>query len=159
QNLPAIVEKRVLRPTSDATKAALDGAFATLKKGAGPSWATMLGKLDAADFRRLYPFSPALVEALVALSNTLQRERTSIRLLTEILVEHIEDLSIGQVVGVGDLYDVLAGGDDTADGVMKARFESAKQMYTYRFLPVLQQTHGTDTPDACQRLRPAHPAR
>ena len=40
---------------------------------------------------------------------------------------------------VGDLYDVLAGGEDSADGVMKSRFESAKQMYTYRFLPVLQE--------------------
>jgi hypothetical protein len=159
KNLPAIVKKRVLVPASDATESTLDGAFAMLKKDAGPSWQTLLGKLDADEFRRLYPFSPALVEALVALSNTLQRERTSIRLLTEVLVEHIEDLSIGQVVGVGDLYDVLAGGDDTADGVMKARFESAKQIYTYRFLPLLQETHETNTPEACQRLRADHLAR
>jgi hypothetical protein len=159
RNLPAIVKKRVLRPADDKTEAVLAEAFATLQRGAGSSWRTMLGQLDADDFQRLYPFSPALVEALVALSNSLQRERTAIKLLTEILVEHIEDLTIGQVVGVGDLYDVLAGGEDTADGVMKSRFESAKQMYTYRFLPVLQQAHDTDTPEACQRLRADHPAR
>ena len=160
RNLPAIAEKRVLKPASDEAKATLDQAFDKMRKGAAdPAWKTMLGHLDAADFRRLYPFSPALVEALVALSNSLQRERTAIKLLTEILVEHIEDLSLGGVVGVGDLYDVLAGGEDTADGVMKSRFESAKQMYTYRFLPVLQEQHETNTPEKCQRLRPDHPAR
>lgn len=159
RNLPAIVKKRVLKRADDTTEAQLTEAFAKLKKGAGSSWQTMLGQLDAEAFQSLYPFSPALVEALVALSNSLQRERTAIKLLTEILVEHIEDLTLGQVVGVGDLYDVLAGGEDTADGVMKSRFESAKQMYTYRFLPVLQQAHKTDSPEACQRLRPDHPAR
>lgn len=160
RNLPAIVEKRVLRPKDAAAKGTLDQAFDKVRKGAGdPAWKTMLGQLDAADFRRLYPFSPALVDALVALSNSLQRERTAIKLLSEILVEHIEDLALGSVVGVGDLYDVLAGGEDSADGVMRARFEAAKQMYTYRFLPILQDTHGTNTPEKCQRLRADHPAR
>jgi pyridoxine kinase len=66
------------------------------------------------DNGRLY-VPPALVDALVALSNALQRERTAIKLLNELLVEHIEDLKVGDVVGVGDLWDVLAGGEDTAD--------------------------------------------
>ena len=160
RNLPAIVEKRVLKPKSaDATKA-LDEAFEKMKRTTtDPAWRTMLGQLDGQDFRRLYPFSPALVDALVALSNALQRERTAIKLLNEILVEHIEDLKLGEVVAVGDLYDVLAGGEDSADGVMRGRFEAAKQMYTYRFLPVLQDAHGTNTADKCQRLRADHPAR
>jgi len=119
----------------------------------------MLGQLDASDFRKLYPFSPALVDALVALSNALQRERTAIKLLTELLVEHIEELKVGEVVGVGDLYDVLAGGEASADGVMRSRFESAKHVYTYRLLPLLQDQHRTNTAEKCQRLRPEHPAR
>lgn len=160
RNLPAIVERRVLKPRDAEAKRALTEAFATLAKKSGDAaWRTMLGQRDASDFEKLYPFSPALVEALVALSNSLQRERTAIKLLTEILVEHIEDLQVGGVVGVGDLFDVLAGGEDTADGVMKSRFESAKQMYAFRFLPMLQEKHGTNTPQTCQRLRPDHPAR
>ena len=154
RNLPAIVERRVLRPKDGGAKAALDSAFAKVKGSIqGASWHTLLGQLDGEAFRQLYPFSPALVEALVALSNSLQRERTAIRLLTEILVEHVEDLQLGDVVGVGDLFDVLAGGEDTADGVMRARFESAKQLYQYQLLPVIQAAHGTTTPDVCQRLR------
>ncbi len=42
---------------------------------------------------------------------------------------------------------------------MRARFDSAKQLYAYQFLPVIQQTNGTNTPEKCQRLRPNHPAR
>ncbi|MCC6750664.1 MAG: hypothetical protein IT371_23605 [Deltaproteobacteria bacterium] len=160
RNLPAIAEKRVLRARSEEARRTLDQAFQQMKSSVGEAtWQTLLGKLDAQDFRRLYPFSPALVEALVALSNSLQRERTAIKLLTELLVEHVEDLELGQVVCVGDLYDVLAGGEDTASGPMKARFESAKQLYAYQFLPLLQDRHGTTTAERCQRLRPDHPAR
>lgn len=158
-NLPAIVSERILRPKSDQARKELDDAFAQLQRKAGASWSTLLGEEgDAAAFRKLYPFSPALVETLVALSNSLQRNRTAIRLLMEILVDYIPDLELGQLVPVGDLFDVLAGGDDTADGVMKARFEQAKQLYSYRLLPMLHETHGTGTPARCQRLRPEHRA-
>lgn len=75
------------------------------------------------------------------------------------MVEHIDDLNLGEVVRVGDLFDVLCSGEDTADGVMKARFEVAKELYKYRFLPLLQDAHGTTTEARCQRLRPDHPTR
>ncbi|MEP7124754.1 MAG: hypothetical protein ABJE95_27750 [Byssovorax sp.] len=159
RDLPAILEKRVLKHKNEDSRRLLDEAFEKLKRASGASWQTLLGRDDAAAFRSLYPFSPVLVEALVALSNSLQRERTAIKLLLEILVEHIEDLRLGDVVGVGDLFDVLSGGDDPADGVMKARFEAAKQIYRYQFLPMIQEGNGTTTPDRCQRLRPGHPVR
>jgi hypothetical protein len=156
RNLPAVVEKRVVKPKDAAARAQLDAAFEALRRGAGDSWETMLGKEDGQAFRQLYPFSPALVDALVALSNTLQRSRTAIRLLNELLVDHIEDLQVGEVVRVGDLFDVLAGGEDAADGVMKSRFESAKRLYEQDLLPVIQAQHGTNTAERCQRLRANH---
>jgi hypothetical protein len=155
-NLPEIVRARILRPKNEGAKKALDDAFTSLQRGASASWSTLLGEEDAAAFRKLYPFSPALVETLVALSNSLQRNRTAIRLLMEILVDHVPDLKMGDVVGVGDLFDVLAGGDDTADGIMKARFEAAKHLYKHQLLPLIHETHGTGTGDKCQRLRPEH---
>ena len=45
---------------------------------------------------------PALVEALVALSDCLQRERTAIRILMELLVNHLPDLETGRVVLTDD---------------------------------------------------------
>ena len=85
-------------------------AFEQMRKAAGDkAWSTMLGKLDAAAFRKLYPFSPALVEGLVALSNSLQRERTAIKLLTELLVEHIEDLQVALFFDGDDDGNIDAG--------------------------------------------------
>src|SRR5690606_714196 len=114
------------------------------------------GQYDAKDFRRLYPFSPSLVETLIALSTSLQRQRTSIKLLTEMLVEHIEDLQLGGLVGVGDLFDLLASGDESATGIMRARFKAAIDLYKHQLLPMIQRTHGTNTPARCQRERDDH---
>ncbi len=157
RNLPAIVEHRVLRPKEGA-RAQLAAAFEAMKRSAGASGGTLLGTEDAAAFQKLYPFSPALVDVLVALSSSLGRQRTAIELLMELLVEHIEDLAIGEVVRVGDLFDLLAAGEAPADGVMCARFESAKQIYRH-LLPLIQEAHGTTTDARCQRRRAAHPAR
>lgn len=158
KNLPAIVEHRVLVPKAGA-KTALTAAFEQMKKSAGPSWATLLGGDDAAAFQKLYPFSPALVDVLVSLSNSLQRQRTAIKLLLELLVDHIEDLQLGEVVRLGDLYDLLAAGEDSADGAMRALFESAKQLYKHQLLPMIQEQNGTTTDTRCQRKRAGHPAR
>ena len=152
-NLPAIVEKRVLRAKDDAARAALDEAFERMRRSAGPAWNVLLGGDDQAAFRKLYPFSPALVDVLVALSNSLQRQRTAIKLLLEILVDHTGDLALGDVVRVGDLFDVLAAGQDSADGVMRSRFEAAKQLYKYQFLPLIQRQNGTEGAARCQRMR------
>jgi hypothetical protein len=152
-NLPAIVEKRILRPRDEAARKALDDAFERMRRSAGPAWNVLLGGDDQAAFRKLYPFSPALVDVLVALSNSLQRQRTAIKLLMEILVEHTADLGLGEVVRVGDLFDVLAAGQDSADGVMRSRFEAAKQIYKYQFLPMIQRQNGTDSAARCQRVR------
>jgi hypothetical protein len=159
KNLPAIVEHRVLIAKDDAARATLRGAFEQLRRTAGASWQTMLGADDAAAFQKLYPFSPALVDVLVALSNSLQRQRTAIKLLMELLVEHIDDLVVGEVVRVGDLFDLLAAGEESADGVMRARFESAKHIYKHQLLPLIREQHGTGSEARCQRMRSNHPAR
>jgi hypothetical protein len=158
-NLPAIVERRILKPKNDAAKSTLKTAFETMRRSAGSAWNTLLAHEDQGAFEKLYPFSPALVDCLVALSNSLQRQRTAIKLLMELLVEHTRDLTVGEVVRVGDLFDVLASGQDSADGIMKSRFEAAKQIYKYQFLPLIQRTNGTTTAARCQRERPDHPTR
>ncbi|GAB5549918.1 MAG: hypothetical protein SangKO_096780 [Sandaracinaceae bacterium] len=159
RNLPAIVEKRILRPKDAAAQKKLDDAFAQLERKASGSWDTLLASETPEAFRKLYPFSPALVEALVALSNSLQRQRTAIKLLVELLVEHMEDLELGEVMRVGDLFDVLAGGEEAADGVMRARFDAAKKLYEYELLPMIRAGRGTASEEKCQRMRNDHPVR
>jgi len=157
-NLPAIVEHRVLRPKNDEAGDALADGFAKAWRAAGMAQSTLIGSVgNEAAFRKVYPFSPALVEVLVALSDCLQRERTAIRILMELLVEHLPQLELGPVVPVGDAYDVIAGGEDPFDQVMRDRFNRARHIYQESFLPMIQGEHGTESPEVCQRLREDHP--
>jgi hypothetical protein len=159
RNLPAIVEKRVVRPRTEEAKRTLDAAFDRMRASLGNvAWGTLLGEIgDEKGFRLVYPFSPALIEALVAMSHYLQRERTALKVLVELLVEHMDDFEIGKVVPVGDLYDVLAGGEEPMDGAMRERFAAAKRLYLNELLPVIQRANETGSKDRCQRERGDHP--
>ena len=154
RNLPSIVEKRVVRAKDASAKKQLDDAFIQMRRSLGSAWGTLLGDVaDEKSFRQVYPFSPALIEAVVALSACLQRERTALKVLVELLVDHLPDFELGKVVPVGDLFDALAGGEEPMDGVMRERFAAARRLYTSELLPVLQAQNGTGTKDRCQRLR------
>lgn len=158
RNLPAIIRKRVVRPRDAAAKERLEQGFRDLlRKLSQADKTTLLGDLgDENDLRTLYPFSPALVEALVAMSAFLQRDRTALKVLVELLVEHMEDFQFGRLLPVGDLYDVLAGGEEPMDGAMRVRWQDARRLYQNELLPVIQAKHGTATAQRCQRLRDEH---
>jgi hypothetical protein len=160
-NLPAIVKHRVVRPKDDEAAEMLKDDFARTWRAAGQAASVLIGSEgDEAAFKQVYPFSPALVEALVALSDCLQRERTAIRILMELLVHHLPDLELGRVVPVGDAFDALAENEDPIDDpVMKARFDRARDLYGNSFLPIIRRSHGTDNPTDCQRMREDHDRR
>ena len=160
-NLPAIVAHRVVRPKDESAAQKLADDFAKTWRAAGQAQSVLIGSEgDEADFKKVYPFSPALIEALVALSDCLQRERTAIRILMELLVNHLPDLETGRVVPVGDAFDALAESEDPIDDpVMKARFDRARDLYREAFLPIIRRQHNTDNPAACQRLREDHDRR
>lgn len=155
KDLPAIIEKRVVHPKNPEAKQTLDTAFDGMRRTLGQTaWGTLLGDIgDEQGFRRVYPFSPALVEVLVAMSHYLQRERTALKLLVEMLVHQLDDFEIGKLVPVGDLYDALAEGEEPMDGTMRERFSAAKRLYDSELLPLIQEQNQTDTPTKCQRLR------
>ncbi len=155
KNLPAIIERKVVVPRDEAAKAKLGADFEkTRRRLQEAEWGTLLGELrDGSAFAKVFPFSPALIEALVALSQCLQRERTAIRMLVELLRFRLEDFVAGQLVPVGDLFDVLAAGEEPMDFSMRERFRAAKRLYQYELLPVIQQANGTADPARCQRLR------
>ncbi len=159
RNLPTVVEKRVVKPKNAEARKTLDDAFERMRRGLGQqAWATLLGEIgDEKAFRQVYPFSPALIETLVAQSSYLQRERTALKVLVELLVEHLEDFEMGRLVAVGDLFDVLAGGEEPMDGHMRERFAAAKRLYSAELLPRIQTENGTATKARCQRLRDDHP--
>ncbi len=148
RNLPAIAEKRVLRPSSEAARQELEQAFNGFLSVRREVLDTLLTTTaDREMFRQVYPFSPALVQALIAVSSVLQRERTALKLMLQLLVDRREDLELGQIIPVGDLYDVIAQGDEPFSDAMRIHFDNAKRLYHQRLLPLLERTHGVTWQD------------
>ena len=148
RNLPVIAERRLLRPRDEQARREIDAAFATLKGLRADVSATLLtdeGQWQA--FRQVYPFSPALVQTLVAVSSVLQRERTALKLMQQLLVERRNDLELGQLIPVGDLFDVIAEGDEPFSDAMRLHFDNAKRLYYQKLLPMLERRHGVTWQD------------
>ncbi len=143
RNLPAIAEKRVLRPVSEAARQTLEAAFDDLMTMRKEMLDTLLTTTaDREMFRKVYPFSPALVQTLIAVSAALQRERTALKLMLQLLVDRKTDLELGQLIPVGDLYDAIVEGDEPFSEGMRLHFDNAKRLYNQRLLPMLERRHG-----------------
>jgi len=145
RNLPEIARKRLLKPRPDVPGAAeaITAAFDTTTKVRREVWDALLGvdsgagaDLDA--FRATYPFSPAFISTLVHVSSALQRSRTALKLMRQLLVDRRETLRLGQLVPLGDLYDVISGGGDQPfTDKLKHEFETAQRIYTGKLRPHL----------------------
>ena len=143
RNLPAIVEKRLLRPQSPAAAQGLQTAFERTARVREEVMNTLLTRAGDRDmFRQVYPFSPALVQTLVAISSLLQRERTALKLMLQLLVNQRDVLQLGDIVPVGDLFDVIVEGDEPFTQAMRLNFDHAKRLYRQKLLPMLEQEHG-----------------
>ncbi|MFD0820109.1 phage resistance protein, partial [Micromonospora zhanjiangensis] len=150
-NLPEITEKRLLKPNDDAARAVIDNAFAAVKHNR-EVWDTLLlgaqygdagiGS-DATAFRQLYPFSPALVATLVALSQALQRERTALKVMTELLVDRRDTLRVNDLIGVAALFDPLVLHGELPDRPkLRQQFEAARILYQRKLRPKLLVLNG-----------------
>ncbi|MDI1269467.1 MAG: phage resistance protein [Polaromonas sp.] len=142
RNLPAIAEKRVLRPIDEAARQTLQTAFEEVLRVRKDVLDTLLTtSADRDMFQKVYPFSPALVQTLIAVSAALQRERTALKLMMQLLVDRRADLELGQLIPVGDLYDAISEGDEPFSEGMRLHFDNAKRLYTQRLLPMLERQH------------------
>lgn len=151
RNLPAIAEKRILLPKSDDAKAQMDAEFDRTKTIREEVMKTLLTRdANRDDFRKLYPFSPALVETLVAVSSLLQRERTALKVMAMLLSEQKETLQLGQIVPVGDLFDQVSQGDEAFSADMKVHFDNANRLYQQHLKPLLEKEHDISCEAAAQ---------
>ncbi|MFJ6420462.1 hypothetical protein [Streptomyces hydrogenans] len=148
RNLPEIIKERVLKPLP-GQEAALENAFAGVDRsnqqvkdilldGGGATHA------DWSAFRAVYPLSPALLNVLVALSGALQRERTGLKLV-QLLLQRNAHAAVGQLIPLGDLWDVLLGGTGAAfTDKLKRESEAAVKFYTKARTHLLDK-YGADT--------------
>lgn len=158
RNLPLIAQRRLLRPRSEAARQQLDDTFDEVRRQLEQRderdvLLTESGDLDA--FRRLYPFSPALVDALVALSGAMQRERTALKVMLQLLVEGRDSLELGQLIPLGDLFDAVNAGDEPLTEVMRSQFAQARRLWSNRFHPMLLREHGL-TDEAAESVPLTH---
>lgn len=148
-DLPKIAHKRLLEPAGPAAAARIVAAVQAVKANQG-AWDTLLASeidADESDFADVYPFSPALVDTLVALSSLLQRERTALKVMAELLAKGRDTLVIDDVIPVGDLYDaVVDSGSREVPLTDEVRhvFGVARKLYDDKLRPVLLSSHGLD---------------
>ncbi len=149
RNLPEIAARRILEPKSEAARQQIEQAWHQTERIRDEVMSILLTpKLDRSVFRKVYPFSPALMETLIAVSSVLQRERTALKVMLQLLVNQRDTLELGQIVPVGDLFDVIAEGDEPFTEGMRIHFENAKRLYHQKLLPMLEQEHGIRHPGA-----------
>ncbi len=148
RNLPQIAQARLLKPTNPEAEAKVEAAFAEAKRLGPDVWDTLLGHdksttgADEDAFRRTYPFPPAFMDTLVHISAALQRSRTGLKLMSQLLVDHRDDWRLGQLVPLGDLYPAIAGGGDKAfSGETNVHFEAADKLYRDKLRPYLLKTN------------------
>lgn len=141
RNLPAIASERILKCKTSTARAELDTAFEQTKMRDAVMNTLLTSEGDREMFRKVYPFSPALVQTLIAVSSVLQRERTALKVMMQLLVDRQETLMLGDIVPVGDLFDVIAHGDEAFSPEMALHFNNAKRLYHQKLLPLLEKQH------------------
>ncbi|MFI8452366.1 BREX-2 system ATPase PglY [Streptomyces erythrochromogenes] len=150
RNLPQVAHARLLRPKDDESAALIRAEFEKTRKVRQEVWDTLLGSDRGADgvgadeesFRLTYPFSPAFMDTLVHVSSALQRNRTGMKLMGQLLADHRDELRLGDLIPVGDLYPLItAGGDKPFTDSLKVVFEAADKLYRTKLRPYLLGTH------------------
>jgi len=149
-NLPYVANRRLLRPQNEQARKTLGDAFDRLDRRSGV-WDVLLDGIntderhrgaDEASFRLTYPFSPALVSTLRSLASVMQRERTALKVMQQMLVDRRETLTVDGVIPVGDSFDYIVNGREALDSQAAALFRSATALYREKLRPVLLATHG-----------------
>ncbi|MFD7603146.1 phage resistance protein [Streptomyces mirabilis] len=159
RNLPQIAHARLLKPKDAEAERLVDAAFEQTKRVGSQVWDTLLGSekgttgADAESFRLTYPFSPAFMDTLVHISSALQRSRTGLKLMGQLLADHRNEIRLGQLIPVGDLYPVIAeGGDKPFTDSLKVVFEAADKLYTNKLRPYLLSAYDITEDDVEEYL-------
>ncbi|MBT2411744.1 hypothetical protein J7I94_14400 [Streptomyces sp. ISL-12] len=148
RNLPEIIKERVLKPLP-GKEPVLESAFAGIDRSNQQVKDILLDgggatQADWDDFRAVYPLSPALLNVLVALSGALQRERTGLKLVQQLL-EKNAGAAVGQLIPLGDLWDVLVDGTGAAfTDKLKSESEAAVKFYGKARAHLLEK-YGSET--------------
>ncbi len=164
RNLTEVVRHRLLRPRTPEAADEISTAFERMVNARPEVRDTLLdaegGDADTwDDFRALYPFSPALLHVMVDLSGALQRQRSALKLMRQLLINHRSTLPVGQLVPMGAVLDVLVEGEDRPfHDRLSAEYGKIRAFYRDRVRPWLLLRHGMGEDDT-GGLEVRHPFR
>ena len=157
-NLPYVANRRLLRagPTTRrptrCSRTRSPGSTAARRSGTccwtGSTPTTGTVGADEEAFRLTYPFSPALVSTLRSLASVMQRERTALKVMQQMLVDRRDTLTVDDVVPVGDSFDYVVQGRDALDPHAAALFRGATALYRDKLRPILLKASNLTEEDA-----------
>ena len=85
------------------------------------------------------------------------------QIMLQLLVDKRQTLQVGDLVPVGDLWDVVAHGEEAFSDVLRVNFDNAKRLYHNKLRPMLEEqhevhlehdlTHAHTDPELAQRLQ------
>ena len=151
-NLPFVAQQRLLRPKDEGARDILNAAFKTIDRRPAV-WDVLLDGVntdtnnrgsDEQAFKLTYPFSPALISTLRSLASVMQRERTALKVMQQMLVDRRQSLTVDDLLPVGDSFDYIVLGGDALDTEAAALFKSASRLYEEKFLPLLRRNNEVD---------------
>lgn len=105
QDLYEVAARRVLKPREEVASDYAARVERVFTKYARPI-RELSGNIDPARVRSLYPFHPALLRALVDITQALSRNRTAMAALYTLLQQN-RDFEIGQFIPMGALFPVV----------------------------------------------------
>ena len=157
-NLPYVAHRRLLRKRADNPQAELVLRDAFTRINRSPAiWDVLLDGINTDDrhrgadeeaFRLTYPFSPALVSTLRDLASVMQRERTALKVMQQMLVDRRDTLTVDDVIPVGDSFDYIVSGSQPLDAQAAALFKSANALYQDKLRPLILSDNGLTEADA-----------
>jgi hypothetical protein len=131
-----IVRGRVLRPkNAEAVKAAVS-QLADKHSKVLPA---LLAGGDIDYLRDVYPFHPALIEMLVDVTSLMQRERSALRLLYELLVVHYPKLPLGEFLPVGSAFAAIFPESGVEASKKTELMQDIHHQYYLRLAPAMAQ--------------------
>lgn len=143
RNLAAIAQHRILRPKSETARLQIKQAFEQVKKQPESVRDVLLtSESTIEEFEQLYPFSPALVKSLVVVSSALQRERTALKIMMQLMVENKDTLTLGELVPVGALFGAISEGHEAFSKQLGQQFEKARKLWEQKLRPALLRSAG-----------------
>ncbi len=132
-----IVHGRVLRPKAEHV-AVVAAATASLQSRHEKILPGLIGNSDLGYLRDVYPFHPALIEMLVDVTSLMQRERSALRLLYELLVIHYPNLPLGEFLPVGSAFAAIFPEAGVEASKKTEQMADIHMQYYARLLPAMK---------------------